>query len=148
MTKKHWLLMALITLAGGLGLYCNRDWFANPPIQISHRFHAFAARFTDGAGSVPLLFEFNRKLKLTSIQVVPVTDIQTNKYPHPLWALVSDSNSVPTKGFLYGMNVPGMRPAYQGVAADPPYLGVKYRLLIKAGSLKAQHDFVLEPPAL
>ena len=93
----------------------------------------------------PLLFEFNRPLKLTSIKVVSVDEAASNKFPHALWEMVTDSHSVPTRGFLYGMNVPGMRPAYKGVVAEPLDPAGKYRLLIQAGSAKAAHDFDLNP---
>ena len=35
-----------------------------------------------------------------------------------------------------------MRPAVKGATPDPLEPGVKYRLLIKAGALKLEHDFV------
>lgn len=146
MTQKQLLLIALVAVMAGGVLYINRDWFTKPPIQVSHRFHAFADRFGNDSGTVPLLFEFNRKLKLTSVEVIPVSDLETNKNPHPLWHMVSDSNSVPTRGFVYGTEVPGMRPAYKEVAADPLDLGVKYQLVVRAGSLRAEHDFTLELP--
>ena len=145
MTQKHLLPLALAVLIGAVVLYVNRDWFAKAPIQITHRFHAFGGRFSDNGGAVPLLFEFSRKLKLTSVKVIAVSDLETNKSPHPAWSLTSDSNSVPTRGFLYGMVVPGMRPVYKESAPDPLDMGTKYRLLIEAGSLKLQHDFTLEP---
>lgn len=140
------LLLALVAVIASGVLYSNRDWFAKPPIQVSHRFHDFAGRFGSDSGTIPLFFEFNRLLKLTSVEVVPVSDLETNKNAHPVWHIISDSNSVPTRGFLYGMEVPGMRPVYKEAAADPLDLGVKYRLLVQAGSLHVQHDFTLEPP--
>ena len=89
------------------------------------------------------MFEFSSKLKLTSVKVVVVGELTTNSFPHPIWHMVSDSNSVPTRGFLYGMDIPGMRPALAGVIAEPLDPSQKYRLLIEAGSVKAQHDFDL-----
>src|SRR5207245_9221003 len=62
----------------------------------------------------PIIFGFDRKLKLTSLKVVPESDIETNKYPHPIWELISDSNSVPIKTFAYGMPIQGMRPSVPG----------------------------------
>ena len=145
MSQKQAILLTLVALIGGFCLYLNRDWFARRPIQITHRFHPFGGRFDTGGGVAPLMFEFNRKLKITSVNVVSLTDAMTNKFPHSLWRLVSDSNSIPTRGFLYGMNVPGMRPAFKGVKAEPLDPAQKYRLLIQAGSTKAQHDFDLKP---
>jgi hypothetical protein len=137
------MLLALVALLAGIVVY-NADWFRRSPIQISHRFHAFGGRF-DSGGVAPLMFEFNSKLKLTSVKVVPLCDILTNKFAHAIWHLVSDSNSVPTRGFLYGMDIPGMRPALKGASAEPLDVKEKYRLLIESGSLKAQHDFDLDP---
>ncbi len=145
MTRKPILLVTLVALIGGICFYVNRDWFAKRPIQISHRFHAFGGRFDAVGGIAPILFEFNRPLKLTSIKVVCAPEALTNKFPHALWEMVSDSNSVPTRGFLYGMNVPGMRPAFKGVIAEPLDPAQKYRLVVQAGSLKAEHEFDLNP---
>jgi hypothetical protein len=144
MTQKQILLVTLAILGGGLFMYEYRDWFSARPIQISHRFYAFGGRF-DSGGKAPLMFEFDRKLKLTSIKVVSIADALTNKYPHALWTMTSKSTSVPTRGFLYGMDVPGMQPAVNGVSAEPLEVEGKYRLMIQAGSLKAQHDFDLDP---
>lgn len=139
------LLVTLLAVIGAICLYLNRDWFQKRPIQITHRFHAFGGRFDTAGGVAPLMFEFDRKLKLTSIKVISATDALTNKFPHTLWQMVTESNSLPTKGFLYGMNVPGMRPALKGVIAEPLDPSQKYRLIIQAGSQKAEHDFDLNP---
>jgi hypothetical protein len=145
MAKKPVLLIALLAVIGSLFMYVNRDAFRRQPIQISHRLYRFAGRFSKPDAPLPVMFEFDRRLKLTSIKIVALADIQTNKYPQPLWQMVSSSNSVPTKGFVYGMDVPGMRPALNGVAAEPLDPRQTYRLLVEAGSLKGQHDFTLEP---
>ena len=145
MTKKPVLLVALLAVIGGLFVYVNRDAFRRRPIQISHRLYRFAGRFSKRDAPIPVMFEFDRRLKLTSVKVLALADIQTNKYPQPLWQMVSSSNSVPTKGIVYGMDVPGMRPALKGVAAEPLDPRETYRLLVEAGSLKGEHDFTLEP---
>jgi hypothetical protein len=150
MTKKHWILLVAVLLLGGLSLYLNQDWFAHDGIQIFHRsrpartglFRAKKALAGSGESAInPVFFGFDRKLKLTSIQVFPISDIATNKYPHPIWHLISDSNSVPLKDFAYGATIKGMRPAVQGATADPLEPDVKYRLCIEAGPMKAEHDF-------
>ena len=66
----------------------------------------------------PITFGFDRKLRLSSVKVIPVSDIETNKFPHPIWHLLSESNSVPTKDFTYGASIQGMRPAVQGAIAS------------------------------
>jgi hypothetical protein len=141
--SKRSLLTVAALVAGGVVLYAIKDSFAKPPIQISHRFDMAGGRFTQAPGTVPLFFELTRPLKLTSVEVFLLSDLQTNKAPEAYWHLVSDSNSVPTKGFLYGMTIPGMRAA--AGTTNALELGAEYRLVIEAGSLKAQHDFALEP---
>ncbi len=147
MDKKQTLLALLLVVIGGLFVYAYRDWFRSRPIQISHRLYRFANRFNNQGAPTPLMFEFDRKLKLTSIKVVALDDILTNKYPHALWHMISSSNSVPTRGFVYGMNVPGMQSASKGLAAEALDPGQKYRLVIEAGSVKGQHDFNIETAA-
>jgi len=145
MAKKPWLPIALLVVIGSLFIYLNRDWFQRRPIQISHRLYRFAGRFGGSDIPTPVMFEFDRRLKLTSIKIVSLADSRTNKHPHPLWHMISSSNSVPTKGFVYGMDVPGMRSAVNGATADPLDPRQTYRLLLEVGSVKAQHDFTLEP---
>lgn len=153
MTKKLWMLLGFAVGLGGISLYWNTDWFRSDNIQIHHRFRP--ARFertrkraaAPATAFAPVFFEFDRKLKLTEISVVPVSDAQTNKYPHPIWHMISDSNSVPTKGIMYGEFVPGMKPEVKGATPDPLEPGVQYRLMLQAGAVKAQHDFAAaEPP--
>jgi hypothetical protein len=145
MAKKPWLPITLLVVVGGLFIYLNRDWFQGRPIQITHRLYRFAGRFGGSDSPTPVMFEFDRRLKLTSIKVVGLADARTHKYPQPLWYMITSSNSVPTKGFVYGMNVPGMHPSVNGATADPLDPSQTYRLLVEAGSIKAQHDFTLEP---
>ena len=145
MTKKVWMLIVLATVLGGFSLYLNRDWFAKDNIQIfcrSRPVRGFSRRLSPETAAVePLFFWFNHKVKLTSLKVVPTFDIETNKYPQPVWQLVSESNSVPLKNFTYGMHIQGMHPAIKGAAPDPLMPGIAYRLFVEAGSEKAQRDF-------
>ncbi len=145
MGKKQALLATLFVVISGLFIYLNRDWFQRRPIQITHRLYRFAGRFGGSGTPTPVMFEFDRRLKLTSIKIVALPDCLTNKYPHPLWQMISGSNSVPTKGVVYGLDVPGMHAAVNGATADPLDPRQTYRLLLEAGSIKAQHDFTLEP---
>ena len=52
---------------------------------------------------------------------------------------------MPIKEFGYDASIRGMHPAVKGADADPLQPGIKYRLLIEAGSQKAEHDFVPVP---
>src|SRR5262245_20856144 len=149
MTNKVWMLIALAVLLGGFSLYLNKDWFAADHIQIYDRSRPARAVFrrarAPDSAIDPIVFGFDRKLKLTSIKVIPLSAIETNKYPHPLWHLISSSNSLPIKAFTYGMRIAGMRLANSDLGPEPLEPGVKYRLFIEAGSVKAQHDFVPMP---
>ena len=153
MTRKHWTLIVVAVLLGGFSLYLNKDWFAKDGIHIYHRSRPARAglfrrnKRTDDSSRIvdPVTFGFDRKLKLKSVKVIPVSDIQTNKYPHPIWQLLSESNSVPVKDFTYGGPIPGMHPAVKGATADPLEPGVSYRLLIETAEFKGEHDFVPVP---
>jgi hypothetical protein len=146
-----WLLLAFAILLGGFSLYLNKDWFAKDNIQISHRSRPARGPWfrrgkrADDSPINPIVFLFDRRVSLKSIKVVPLSDIETNKYPQPVWHLVSDSNSVPLKDLTYGIHVPGMRPAVKGIEAKPLEPGIQYRLFVEAGTMKAEHDFAPEP---
>ncbi len=147
MAKKLWMLIALAVVLGGLSLYINRDWFAKGNIQIISRSRParlsfFKRKKTVDVGAIdPIFFGIDRKLKLTSLKVISVTEAVTNKYPHAYWHLISDSNSVPVREFVYGIPIRGMRPEVKGATADPLEAGVQYRLLVEAGPVKVEHDF-------
>ncbi len=146
MTRKLWLWLAAAALLGGWSLYLNRDWFAKDTIQIYDRSRParalfFGRRRASTSATDPITFGFSRRLKLKSVKVIPVTDISTNRYPHPIWYLLSDSNSLPVKDFFYGGNIPGMRPAVKGAVPDPLEPGTVYRLYVEAGDFKGEHDF-------
>ena len=145
------MLIGLAVLLGGFSLYLNKDWFASEDIQIHHRSRPTRAGFFRRTkpqakpATDPVFFAFDRKLKLTSLKVIPVSEIETNRYPHPIWHLVSDSNSVPVSEWAYAVPIRGMRPAVKGATPDPLAPGVNYRLIIEAGKLKAEHDFTPVP---
>jgi len=148
MTKKNLLVILSLLLLGGLSLYLNRDRFRSDSIQIGERWiepRPGMIRRGQKPASRVLLFLLDRKTELTSVKVIPLADIQTNKYPHPVWELTTESNSVPLKDFAYGMPIRGMQPKVKGAVADPLQPGVEYRLFIEAGSQKATRDFSGSP---
>ena len=164
MTTTKKILIALgVILVAGLYIYVYGDWFKPTTVQIFHRnATGRPARHSRGRGKplaftpgpLTVAFGFDQKLQLTDLKVVPVVALATNENALAIWHLVSASNSVPVKGFLYGDNIRGMVPAVKGTYAQPLETNVAYRLFIKAGSVKAQHDFTLgkgeteaEPPA-
>jgi hypothetical protein len=150
MTKKKLIsILALILVLGGLSYYFNRDRFATEPLQISHRSFKPRGWLLRGAAAKapadPVVFLLNHEVKLRSVKVILVSDAETNKFPHAIWSLDTDSNSIPVKEFMYGAPIRGMKPAVKGVGADPLQPGVNYRLLVETGAEKAQHDFTPVP---
>lgn len=150
-TKKIWIAVGGLLLAG-LYLYVYGDWFRPAPVQIFHRnVTARPVRQWRDRGRpveftrspLTVVFGFDQKLQLTDVKVVPVAALATNKNALPVWHLVSGSNSVPVKGFMYGDFIRGMTPAVKGTYAQPLETNVTYRLIIKAGSVEARHDFKL-----
>ena len=151
MTKKNVFVLTIAFLAViGFYLYLFKDSFRKPNIQISHTIRlntAYIRRPPKDATAedFPHLINFglNGDYKLTSVKVVPVAALETNRFALPLWELVSDSNSVPTRAFTYGLKIKGMHPAVKGATADPLVPNVAYRLLVESKSLKGQHDFTV-----
>jgi hypothetical protein len=148
MTKKNIFVVVAVVLLAGLSLYLNRGRFQSEPVRIGSRsMQPRAAGLRRGAKDPAnsVVFLINRPLKLTSVKVVPVNDIQTNKYALPVWELVSQTRSIPVKDFIYGANIKGMQPSVKGAVADPLQPGVPYRLLVEAGDVKVEHDFTPTP---
>jgi hypothetical protein len=83
--------------------------------------------------------------RLTSLKVVSLEALKTNRLAEPLWELVSDSNSPPVGSFTYGGRVPGMRPIVASARPAPLETNVPYRLIVQAGKLKGEHDFIITP---
>jgi hypothetical protein len=143
MTKKNLvLILVAIALATVYAVWFT-DWFRPATVQIFHtsrNLHPDARR-----GALPsLIFGVNYPLRFTELKVVPLAGFETNKDVVPVWHLVSDSNSVPVKAFSYGQFIGGMRPAINGVRAEPLETNVAYRLLVTAGKIKGEHDFELK----
>jgi len=152
--SRNKLILALVAIVGlgGLCLYLNRDWFATQPIQISHRVSPWLAnartrRFRGGEDlGTPVVFSLDSYYKFTSVKVFKAAEIATNKYAHPVWDMISDSNSMPMASFSYGGYLRGMYPSVKGARPDPLEAGVTYRLVVQTSDDKdAGHDFLLPP---
>ena len=152
MTKKQSVLLVIVVVLLCVYVYYFIDWFVLENIQIVHIFWSYMPLWW-GRGCISddnllantVSFGFNLKYRLTKIKVIPVSDLATNKYAHPIWHLVSESNSVPTKAFVYGMNIQGMHPKVPGARPDPLQPGIAYRLFVDAGELKGEHEFKTTP---
>ena len=140
----------LLTVAGVIvliGLYAciYRDWFRPPKIQIYDRISTGRpmrkTTRTNQIADLTVAFGLDRLYELTEVKVVAVAELATNKYAHAVWHLVSDSNSIPVKGFNYGQHIRGMR--LEAKTARPAALesNVTYRLFVKANGQKGQYDF-------
>jgi hypothetical protein len=147
MTNKNVGLLVVVFALVGLAVFLNWGRFRSVPVQIGDRSIEARGWLTNrfkNSPAKPVLFLLDRTLRLTSVSVLASA---SNGAPRPIWHLISTSNSVPTKEFIYGVGIQGMKPAVKGPGAEPLQPGEKYRLLIEAGSKKAQHDFVPVPRA-
>jgi len=147
MTKKQMVLLVAVALVGVYLCFFTK-WSASEGIQITHavRPPSSAKRPRPNASDLgrpvsPVAFTLNRKCRLTELKVVIADEVATNKYAHPLWHLVSKSASAPTKGFVYGGYLRGMRSKIPEADADPLQPNVTYRLILQTGDLKLEHDF-------
>ena len=130
MNKKSWILIALAIVLGAVYIIHFSGWFKPKVMAVTHNGRFGQINFTLGDA-----------FKLTSIKVVSVSELESNKYALPVWELKSDSNSVPVKLFSYGDHIRGMKPAIAGAQPEPLVAGTAYRIFVQAGSLKAQDDF-------
>lgn len=147
MTTKNLLLIGAAVALGTVYAIWFSDWFKPKTVEIFHTLRQVRPRANavrQQQARPTLTFGINQKLQLDEITVVPVSALQTNEHPVPLWHLVSDSNSVPVKQFTYGQFIGGMKAAVKGARPVPLETNVTYRLLISAGKTTGQHDFELK----
>jgi hypothetical protein len=138
MQKKELTWIAVVAALIGVSLWLNRGQFAKEQMVINPSLRP--ARRADAA-VWPVFFALNDDFRLTSVKVIPFTGDKFDPMGLPAWQLISDSNSVPTRAFRYGQNIPGMKPKLKDTKPDPLQPGVTYRLLVEAGSIKASADF-------
>ena len=150
MAKKQWMLLAVFILLAGVYICAFTHWGRHPAMQISHTADSkpkgvLGPRVKAGSVNTAVVsFDLDHPYRLTEVKVVKLADWQTNKSTLPFWHLISDSNSVPTKKFYYGVAIRGMNPAVAKTWPTPLETNVTYRLFLTAGSAKGQHDF--SPP--
>ena len=90
-------------------------------------------------------FALDGRYKLTCVKVHVASELATNKFSAPLWHLISDSNSVPTKSITYGTAITGMKPAVPRARPEPLLANVEYTLVIEAGKTRSQTNFHTTP---
>ena len=143
MTRKSWILIGFaLALAIAYAVFFT-NWFKPGAIKIYHltRPTGFAMRTRRDAPAPPITFGLEGSYKLTEIKAVPLAEWQTNQHALPIWHLVSDSNSVPVKFFVYGQRIRGMKPAVPGARPQPLQPNVACRLFVTAGKARGRHDF-------
>jgi len=133
MNKKSWFLIAVAIVLGLVYVIYFSGWFKPKVMALAH-----TGRF----GQVSFTLEAPHPL--TSIKVVSVTALESNKYALPVWELKSAKGSVPTKLFSYGEQISGMEPNFSSARPEPLLPGTTYRLIVEAGSLRAEHDFTTD----
>jgi hypothetical protein len=149
MTKSSIVLVAVLALLGVIYAIYFTDWFEKDTIQIiatirppaSARQARTAPRARDEAPVYPVTFAFDNKYKLTKVSVLAADDVRTNKYPTPLWELISDTESVPTKILHYGVAPRGMKPSVPRARPQPLQPDVVYLLRLEAGKIRAETNF-------
>jgi hypothetical protein len=130
MNKKSWFLVTVVIALGVLYVIYFTNWFRSKHILIA-----------DNNRFGPVIFTLGQPYQLTSVKVVSVSALESNKYALPVWELKSDSVSAPIKLFAYGQRIQGMKPAVANARPEALEHGTIYRLFLEAGRLKAQHDF-------
>ena len=120
------------------------DWFKPRTIRIFSTIRQIHNRRHGNVTEPALIFGLEPALiKLTEIKVVPLADFKKNPEALPLWHLVSDSNSVPVKNFIYGYGIRGMRTTIDGAEPGELDSNTVYRIIIKAGKARGEKDFEL-----
>jgi len=151
MTKKQWVLLGVLILLIGYYIVAFTTLGRRAGMQISHGTDTKPAgviRPRAAASDVitaNVRFNLNQAYLLTEIRVVRLADWQTNKYILPVWHLISETNSAPTRRFYYGVPIRGMKPAVDKAWPKPLEPNVVYRLFLTSGSVKGQHDFSAPP---
>jgi len=156
MTKNGIVLSAIALLLAVIYIYFFTDWFNKETIQIIPQIRpgqkqAAIPRGGDSSTVYPVSFSFDGKYKLTSVKVVSAEEFATNKYANPLWYMISDSNSLPTKNIVYGYPIKGMKPAIPRARPEPLQPDIAYVLLVEAGKINGRTNFhtreVVQPNA-
>jgi hypothetical protein len=146
MTNKSMVLIAVAVLLGGVYVWKFTDWFRHPQIQILPQIRPpqrTKRPVTPGTEPqvYPVTFAFDKKYQFTEVRVVSLDDEKTNKYPHAVWHLISDSNSIPTKALVYGAPLRGMKPKVPRAEPDALEAEVTYRIYLTAGDAKGVKEF-------
>lgn len=149
MTKNGIVLSIIAVILAAVYVAYFTDWFGKDGIQIIPTVRPGSAsaipRDPDEAPVHRVSFALDGKYKLTTVKVLVAVELATNKYATPLWHLVSDSNSVPTKSIVYGYPIKGMKPSVPRARPEPLLANVEYTLVLEAGKTHSQTNFHTTP---
>jgi hypothetical protein len=135
MTKKTLVLISVAVLLGAVYVFNFTSLFHKAEIRILPQMRPLRAKSRPPAGDTavyPVMFAFDKKYAFTEIRVVSEADEKTNKYPHALWHMISDSNSIPVKAISYGASLSGMKPKVPKGRAEALEPDVPYILYVEA----------------
>ncbi|MCW5556329.1 MAG: hypothetical protein KIT22_00540 [Verrucomicrobiae bacterium] len=136
MEKKPWALIGVALVLGTV--YVLRSDFGKArPIQINVSSRPYAPN-AGPQDPLPIVFGLDKDWKLTGVRVAPMAET-SNAHPKLSWQLESKSGSEPTRGFIYGDDIPGMRRPGGGAVTLVP--GTSYRLDVEAGRSKGSVSF-------
>jgi hypothetical protein len=137
MTNRTYVYLAIAALLGGLYAFRFADFSRGSKIQINVATRPFLPNPQPG-DILPVVFGFDSEYRLTAVSVLPAAS-ETNKSVAPLWTQVAPKGSAPVRGFVYGLNIPGMDPAPNGIPKLEP--GASYRIHVEAGSAHGDAQF-------
>ena len=144
MSKRTVVLIGLAVVLGSLCVGMNMNWWRKAEIKILPQIRPPQRSSRTPVGDTPVypvMFAFDRVYRFTEIRVVSAEDEKTNKYPHELWHLIADSNSLPTKVVAYGATLRGMKPKIPKAQPEPLEPDVPYMLHVKAGGTEGKVSF-------
>ena len=145
MSKNGIVLSIIAVLLGAVYICYFTDLFQKETIQIIPQIRpgrpSAIPRDAGTAAVCPVSFALDGKYKLTSLKVLPAEEFKTNKYAAPLWHLISDSNSIPTKSVVYGLPIKGMKPAVPRARPETLQPDMTYLVVIESGQIKGQTNF-------
>jgi len=138
--KRNIIAICILLVFVGAYLYSN-NFFRKEPIQITPSIRPGRPSRVN-PDVYPVSFLLDNKYRLKSVKVVKKEDAEKSKYPKPVWHMISDSASRSTKMIIYGMPIPGMKPAVPKARPEPLEPNVPYRLIIEAeGGYTGYVDF-------
>lgn len=142
---KRTFLAALAVALAALYVWRFTGWFRDRSMHIIAQVRPAPAHARGAAEVQPIVFALDKKYRLTSVKVFPLSAIQSNPDAVPIWHLRSDSNSLPVKAITYGQVVPGMVSVstVTSLAGGQPRLepGRDYRLVVESTELAGSVDF-------